>query len=90
MRIGKNVGTVVCSRKDPKLDAKKLYLVQPLNNERNPVGDIIVAVDGVGSGIHETVFFVTHREAAYAIEGEVIPADAAIVGIVDDITGGNV
>ena len=87
MKLGRNVGTVVCTCKDPKLHGKKLYLVLPLTDSGEPAGDILVAIDAVGSGCGETVFYITHREAVYAFEGEEIPSDATIVGIVDQITG---
>jgi ethanolamine utilization protein EutN len=77
------VGTVVATRKDPGLAGTKLLLIQPLTPERSPHGTPIVAVDSVGCGVTEEVFFVRGREASFPFLPAEVPADAAIVGIVD-------
>ena len=48
MLIGKVVGSVVATRKDERLDGKRLLLLQPLRSDHTPVGDPIVAVDSAG------------------------------------------
>jgi microcompartment protein CcmK/EutM len=77
------LGTVVASHKDPGLDAVKLLVIQPLNAERQPQGKPLVAVDSIGAGQREEVFYVRGREAAFPFEPRQVPTDAAIVGIVD-------
>ncbi|MBI3766512.1 MAG: EutN/CcmL family microcompartment protein, partial [Ignavibacteriales bacterium] len=59
--------------------------IQPLNARRERVGDPIVAVDTVGAGQGETVFYITAREATIPLPVEMAPVDASIVGIVDRI-----
>lgn len=83
MLLARVVGTVVCTRKEPALDGIKLLLVQPLTPQRTPVGQPLVAVDSVGAGAGEEVFYVRGREASFPFLPEEVPADAAIVGIID-------
>lgn len=84
MYLGEVLGTVVASRKVDGLEGKKLLLVQPVDEERRPVGAKQVAVDTVRAGEGEFVYLVGSREAAVALEPSFVPVDAAIVGIVDD------
>lgn len=85
MMLAKVIGTVVCTVKYPTLEGRKLLLVQPVNRHGVPRGKPLVAIDAVGAGVHETVYWCRGREAALAFEGEVV-SDASIVGIVDEIT----
>jgi len=81
--LARVVGTVVASHKDPGLSGMKLLLVQPLKTDRTPSGKPLVAVDSVGAGIREEVFYVRGREASVPFFPAEVPTDAAIVGIVD-------
>jgi microcompartment protein CcmK/EutM len=81
--LGRVVGTVVCTRKEPGLTGVKLLVIQPLTPERTPAGKPLVALDSVGAGTSEEVFYVRGREASFPFLPEEVPADAAIVGIID-------
>jgi ethanolamine utilization protein EutN len=83
VQLARVLGTVVATHKDPGLAAVKLLVIQPLNAERMPQGKPLVAVDSVGAGVREEVFYVRGREAAFPFEPRQVPTDAAIVGIVD-------
>jgi len=83
MMLARVIGTVVASRKDSGLDGSTLLLVQPLGTDGKPTGKPIVAVDSVGCGVTEQVFYVKGREAAVPFLPREVPTDAAIVGIVD-------
>jgi ethanolamine utilization protein EutN len=83
VQLARVLGTVVASHKDPGLAAVKLLVIQPLDAERKPQGKPLVAVDSVGAGAREEVFYVRGREAAFPFEPQQVPTDAAIVGIVD-------
>ena len=83
MMLARVVGTVVASRKDAGLDGSTLLLVQPLATDGTASGKPIVAVDSIGSGVGEQVFYVKGREAALPFLPAEVPTDAAIVGIVD-------
>jgi microcompartment protein CcmK/EutM len=83
MLLARVVGTVVASRKDAGLLGMKLLVVQPLRPDRSAYGKPIVAVDSVGAGTGEEVFYVRGREASFPFLPAEVPTDAAIVGIVD-------
>lgn len=86
MKLGKIIGTVVATRKDENLVGFKIMVVQPLDIDLNPKGDIVIAVDTVGSGIGEIVIYVTGTAGRIAAKKLDSPIDASIVGIVDDMT----
>jgi microcompartment protein CcmK/EutM len=83
MQIARVVGDVVVTRKDESLHGLKLLIVQPLTPQREPVGRPLVAVDAVGAGVGEHVFFVRGKEASFPFHPVEPPVDAGIVGIVD-------
>jgi ethanolamine utilization protein EutN len=86
MTIGRVVGTVVSTQKHPKFEGAKLLLVQPLNPDDTPRGTAVLAVDGVGAGVHEKVLMVLEgRAAGEALGRKAAPVDAAIVGIIDHV-----
>ncbi len=87
MYLGRVVGTVVAQTKCEGLAGVKLLLVQPLDHEERPAGQLEVACDTVRAGRGDVVFLVGSREAALALEQSFVPVDAAIVGIVDSING---
>ena len=87
MQICRVVGTVVATQKHRAFEGAKLLLVQPLNLDDTPRGHALLAVDGVGAGVHEKVLVVLEgRAAADALGRAGTPVDAAIVGIVDSVT----
>ena len=83
MQLAKVIGDVVATRKDDNLVGLTLLIVQPLTPERQPAGRPIVAVDAVGAGVGEEVFFVRGKEASFPFYPVEAPVDAGIVGIVD-------
>lgn len=83
MLLARVVGTVVATRKEPGLTGCKLLVIQPLAPDRRPAGRPLVAVDSVGAGEGEEVFYVRGREASFPFLPDEVPADAAITGIID-------
>ena len=83
MQLARVIGKVVATRKDERLVGIKLLVVQPLTAEREPAGRPLVAVDTVGAGTGEHVFFVRGKEASFPFYPVEPPVDAGIVGIVD-------
>jgi microcompartment protein CcmK/EutM len=83
MQIARVIGTVVMTRKDENLTGMTLLLVQPLTPDRQPTGKPLVAVDSVGAGVGEDVFYVRGKEASFPFYPAEPPVDAGIVGIVD-------
>ena len=85
MILGKVSGTVVATRKDEKLQGKKLLIVRPIDPETGTVSGYRVAVDTVGAGAGETVILVGGSSARMASGLKDHPVDLAIVGIVDTV-----
>ncbi|MBY0497130.1 MAG: EutN/CcmL family microcompartment protein [Cyanobacteria bacterium] len=83
MQLARVIGDVVATQKDPNFDGIKLLLVQPIGADGKDVGRPLVAVDSVGAGVAETIFFVRGKEASFPWYPTEVPADAGIVGIVD-------
>ena len=83
MQLARVIGDVVMTRKDANLEGITLLIVQPLAPDHTPVGRPLVAVDSVGAGIGEEVFFVRGKEASFPFHPAEPPVDAGIVGIVD-------
>jgi ethanolamine utilization protein EutN len=83
MQLARVIGEVVSSVKDPNLIGAKLLVLQPIAASGENAGRTLVALDSVGAGTGEHVFFVRGREAAFPFYPVEPPADAAIVGIVD-------
>ena len=83
MQLARVIGDVVATRKDENLVGIKLLVVQPLTPDHQPTGRPLVAVDAVGAGIGEEVFFVRGKEASFPFYPVEAPVDAGIVGIVD-------
>jgi len=83
MQLAKVIGDVVATRKEPALDGIALLVVQPFDQGGRPDGRPLVAVDSVGAGVGETVFFVRGREASFPFLPAEVAADACIIGIVD-------
>ena len=86
MQIARVIGDVVASIKDVNLSAQKLLVLQPVTPDRKPAGRTLVALDAVGAGVGEHVFFVRGREASFPFYPAEPPTDACVVGIVDHWT----
>jgi microcompartment protein CcmK/EutM len=83
VQLARVIGDVVVTRKDDNLMGLKLLVLQPLTPDRQPAGRALVAVDAVGAGVGEEVFFVRGKEASFPFYPVEAPVDAGIVGIVD-------
>jgi len=83
MQLARVTGDVVATVKDVALAGHKLLLLQPLSPDHTPVGRVVVALDAVGAGVGEHVFFVRGREASFPFLPAEPPADACVIGIVD-------
>ena len=86
MHLARVIGTVVATQKDPNFHGLTLLVLEPLTAEGRRAGRAIVAVDTVGAGEGEDVFFVRGREAALPFLPTQVPTDASVVGIVDHWT----
>lgn len=85
MILARVVGTVVATRKDPRLVSNKLLLARPVDPAGKVDGGYLVAIDTVDAGVGETVLIVSGSSARMAAGLKDCPVDAAIVGIVDTV-----
>jgi ethanolamine utilization protein EutN len=83
MQLAKVIGDIVVTCKDENLTGIKLMVLQPIAADGSNAGRTLVAVDAVGAGVGETVFFVRGKEASFPFSPTEVPTDAGIVGIVD-------
>ncbi len=85
MYLGVVKGTIIADRKASGLEGKKILLVQPVDEHKQPGGDLQGAIYTVQAGVGDLVYLVGSREAALACDPWFVPVDAAIVGIVDGL-----
>jgi len=83
MQLARVIGDIVVTRKDETLTGIKLMVLQPIAADGSNAGRTLVAVDAMGAGVGETVFFVRGKEASFPFYPTEVPTDAGIVGIVD-------
>ena len=83
MQLARVIGDVVSTHKDHNLTGIKLLVLQPIAPDGRDQGRTLVAVDAMGAGVGERVFFVRGKEASFPFHPAEVPTDAGIVGIVD-------
>lgn len=90
MIIARVVGNVVATQKQESHEGKKILLIQPVDLEGQPMGDVVVALDAVDAGIGDRVLVVQEGFSAMTSVGHVeSPIDAAVIGVVDAVTRGD-
>lgn len=89
MYLGRVIGNVVSTSKDPGLISTKLLIVEKITEKLEPQGDVEIAVDSVGAGSGEIVIVSKGSSARNALNKPDAPIDAAIVGIVDSVEVNN-
>ncbi len=88
MLIGKVVGTVVATRKEPEIEGLRMLMVRGLDLEGKPTSTLVVAVDAVGAGVGEVVLYASGSSARQTKVTKDRPVDATIMAIVDEIEVG--
>ena len=83
MQLARVIGNVVSTVKNESLQAKKLMIVQTLDADLQPKGKPMIALDAVGAGVGELVFWCRGKEASFPFKRDDTPTDCTIVGIVD-------
>jgi microcompartment protein CcmK/EutM len=86
MILARVVGSVVATRKDPRLEGKKLLILKPIGPDGKDEPGYVVSVDTVSAGFRETVLAVSGSSARMAEGCKDTPVDSTIVGIVDTIS----
>ena len=88
MLLARVLGNVVSTVKNQSLTGKKILILQPIDPMGADRGDRLLALDSVGAGAGETVYYCRGREASFPWYPEEVPVDATIVGIVDQVNIG--
>ena len=83
MQLARVIGTVVATVKNDSLAGRKLLIIQSLNKNLDAQGKPMVAIDSVGAGVGELVFWCRGKEASFPFKREDTPTDCTIVGIID-------
>jgi ethanolamine utilization protein EutN len=85
MLLGRIIGNVICTMKDPALIGHKLLIVQPLDRKGRDKGRPVIALDAVGAGAGETIYWCRGKEASFPFLPADLPTEATVVGIVDSV-----
>ena len=85
MLLARVTGSVWATAKNEKLVGKKLLIVQPLDAQLKPRGKAVIAIDAVGAGAGEVVYYCKGKEASFPWLPDEVPTEATIVGIVDHV-----
>ena len=83
MLLGKVVGTLVATRKEPSMEGFKFLVVRQIDVDGQEIGGYVVAVDAVGAGVEEVVLYATGSAARQTVATNNRPCDAVIMAIVD-------
>ena len=83
MQIARVIGNVVSTVKNESLEAKQLMIVQTLDADLKPKVKPMIALDAVGAGVGELVFWCRGKEASFPFKRDDTPTDCTIIGIID-------
>ncbi len=85
MKLGRIVGTVVSTQKDPKIEGLRLYMVQDIDLKLKGKESFVVAADSMGAGVGEIVLYASGSSARQTTETQGRPVDAVIMAIIDTL-----
>lgn len=83
MKLGKIVGTVVSTQKEPKVDGLKFFVVRDLGLDLSIKDSFVIAADAVGAGVGEIVLYASGSSARQTQATTNRPVDATVMAIVD-------
>ena len=83
MLLGKVVGTLVATHKEPRMEGLKFLVVRNVSADGKEADGYVVAVDSVGAGLDEIVLYATGSSARQTEATDERPCDAIIMAIVD-------
>ena len=86
MLLGRVIGTLVATHKEPTLEGLKLLVVRACDIDGKPDGATVIAVDAVGAGLGEVVLLAAGSSARQTEITNNRPVDATIMAIVDVVT----
>ncbi len=85
MLLAKVIGRLVATAKLKCFIGIKFLLIQPINENKSPIGQVLVACDSVQAGEGDIVLYEVSREASIVLPDPFNPSDATITAIVDNI-----
>jgi ethanolamine utilization protein EutN len=85
MQIGRVVGKVWATVKNPGLESQRLLIIQPLTPELKPTGKKLICTDAVGVGSNELIYWCKGKEASFPFRPIEVPTEATVVAIVDEV-----
>jgi microcompartment protein CcmK/EutM len=85
MYLGRVIGCVWATVKNPSMVGQRMLVIQPLTPELQPTGKCVVCYDSTGAGAGEIIYYVRGREASFPFLPAEMPADTTVVGIVDSV-----
>ncbi len=85
MILARVAGTVIATRKDPRLEGLRLLIVRPVAPDGKEDLGYLVAVDTIQADSGDLVMVVSGSGARMAEGCKDRPVDAAIVGIADEV-----
>ena len=83
MKMGRVIGSVVATRKDPSLEGVKFLIVENLDLELGAEGGYVIAVDAVGAGQGDVILYASGSSARQTDFTKDRPVDAVIMAILD-------
>jgi len=88
VQLGRIVGRVWATRKDPGLEGQRLLIVQPVTADLRDTGKRLICADAVGAGADELIYWCRGKEASFPFLPAEIPVEATVTGIVDQVKVG--
>jgi microcompartment protein CcmK/EutM len=85
MQIGRVIGRVWATRKDPNWETQRVLIVQPLTPEMTETGKRLLCLDAVGAGAGELIYWCRGKEASFPFLPAEVPTEATVVGIIDRV-----
>jgi len=86
MQLARVTGTVVSTRKEQRIEGIKFLLLEKIDAATlEGKRDYVVAMDSVGAGVGEVVFYASGSSSRMTTVTDGKPSDAAIIAIVDSI-----
>lgn len=86
MLLGRVVGTLVSTNKEPSLEGLKFLVLRNLDLEGGEAGGYRVAADAVGAGLGEVVLYASGSSARQTRLTDRRPCDAVVMAIVDSLS----
>lgn len=85
MYLGRVIGNLHATVKNADLVGQRMVVVQPVDSDDSPAGNVLVALDWAGARQGDLIWWCRGREASFPFLPSVVPADACIVAIVDHV-----